>query len=135
MLRSGIFGHPRSQGLFPSQGKGPGNEVGSLTFCSQETLVPTPGGVLRSAVNNLFIPYPIKLRERLKETSKQRFSVKLFCKMGLTVKIKLIRVLSFVQCWIALWLIVLGIVERARIDWRLSGLGMPIWTGIWVRIY
>ena len=55
--------------------------------------------------------------------------------MGLTVKIKLIRVLSFVQCWIALWLIVLGIVERARVDWRLSGLGMPIWTGIWVSIF
>lgn len=52
--------------------------------------------------------------------------------MGLTVKIKLLRVLSIIQCWIALWLIVLGIVERARIGWRLSGLGMPIWTGFWV---
>ena len=55
--------------------------------------------------------------------------------MGLTVKIKLIRVLSIVQCWIALWLIVLGIVERARIEWTISGLGIPIWTGVWVRIY
>ncbi|XP_078382763.1 uncharacterized protein LOC144665387 isoform X2 [Oculina patagonica] len=54
--------------------------------------------------------------------------------MALTMKIKLLRVLSVIQCWIALWLIVLGIVERARIQWWLSGLGMPIWTGVWVAI-
>ena len=70
-----------------------------------------------------------------RESTRQRCCVELFAKMGLTVKIKLIRVLSIVQCWIALWLIVLGIVERARIDWMISGLGVPIWTGVWVRIY
>lgn len=48
------------------------------------------------------------------------------------MKIKLLRILSVAQCWIALWMIVLGIVERARIRWNLSGLGMPIWTGVWV---
>lgn len=53
--------------------------------------------------------------------------------MALTAKIKLLRILSVVQCCIAVWLVVLGIVERVRVRWQQSGLGMPIWFGIWVR--
>lgn len=52
--------------------------------------------------------------------------------MPLTVRIKILRALSVIQCWLALWLIVLGIVEVARVKWRFSGLGMPIWTGVLV---
>ena len=54
-------------------------------------------------------------------------------KMALTAKIKLLRILSVVQCCIAVWLVVLGIVERVRVRWQQSGLGMPVWFGIWVR--
>ena len=52
--------------------------------------------------------------------------------MALTAKIKLLRILSVVQCCIAVWLVVLGIVERVRVRWQQSGLGMPVWFGIWV---
>ena len=52
--------------------------------------------------------------------------------MPLTIKIKLLRALSVIQCWLSLWLIVLGIVEIVRVKWRFSGLGMPIWTGVLV---
>ena len=54
-------------------------------------------------------------------------------KMALTAKIKLLRILSVVQCCIAVWLVMLGIVERVRVRWQQSGLGMPVWFGIWVR--
>ncbi|CAH3154983.1 unnamed protein product [Porites lobata] len=54
--------------------------------------------------------------------------------MALTAKIKLLRILSVVQCCIAVWLVVLGIVERVRVRWQQSGLGMPVWFGIWVGI-
>ena len=53
--------------------------------------------------------------------------------MASTAKIKLLRILSVVQCCIAVWLVVLGIVERVRVRWQQSGLGMPVWFGIWVR--
>lgn len=52
--------------------------------------------------------------------------------MAVTAKIKLLRILSVVQCCIAVWLVVLGIVERVRVRWQQSGLGMPVWFGIWV---
>ena len=94
----------------------------------------TPGRVLRSGGQRSCLS-EIFVNQESDQERRQSCCVKLFAKMGLTVKIKLIRVLSIVQCWIALWLIVLGIVERARIDWIISGLGIPIWTGVWVRIY
>jgi len=34
----------------------------------------------------------------------------------------------------AMWLVVLGIVERVRVNWMHSGLGLSIWTGVWVGI-
>ena len=52
--------------------------------------------------------------------------------MAVTAKIKLLRVLSVLQCWIAVWLVVLGIVEVVRVSWTYTGLGMTIWTGVWV---
>ena len=36
------------------------------------------------------------------------------------------------QCLIAVFLVVLGIVERVRVRWAYTGVGMPIWIGVWV---
>ena len=52
--------------------------------------------------------------------------------MAITAKIKLLRIVSVLQCLIAVFLVVLGIVERVRVKWIYTGLGMPIWIGIWV---
>ena len=52
--------------------------------------------------------------------------------MALTAKIKLLRVLSVLQCWVAVWLVVLGIVEHVKVRWMFSGIGLAIWTGVWV---
>ena len=53
-------------------------------------------------------------------------------RMALTPKIKLLRVLSVLQTWMAVWLVVLGIVEHVRVVWLHSGVGFAIWTGVWV---
>ena len=55
--------------------------------------------------------------------------------MALTSKIKLLRVLSVLQTWMAVWLVVLGIVEHVRVVWSHSGVGIAIWTGVWVSIF
>lgn len=52
--------------------------------------------------------------------------------MAPTPKIKLLRVLSVLQCWVALWILVLGIVEHVRGSWIHTGLGLAIWTSVWV---
>ena len=52
--------------------------------------------------------------------------------MALTAKIKLLRVLSVLQCWVAVWLVVLGIVELVQVRWIFSAIGMAIWIGVWV---
>jgi len=52
--------------------------------------------------------------------------------MAITPKIKLLRVLSVLQCWIAVWLFVLGIVEQVRVSWKHSGLALAIWISLWV---
>ena len=36
------------------------------------------------------------------------------------------------QCLIAVFLVLLGIVERVRVRWVYTGVGMPIWIGLWV---
>lgn len=54
--------------------------------------------------------------------------------MAITPKIKLLRVLSVLQCWIAVWLFVLGIVEQVRVSWNHSGLALAIWISLWVII-
>ena len=54
--------------------------------------------------------------------------------MAITPKIKLLRVLSVLQCWIAVWLFVLGIVEQVRVSWKHSGLALAIWISLWVII-
>ena len=53
-------------------------------------------------------------------------------RMALTAKIKLLRVLSVLQCWVAVWLVVLGIVELVQVRWIFSAIGMAIWIGVWV---
>ena len=55
-------------------------------------------------------------------------------RMAPTPKIKLLRVLSVLQCWVALWILVLGIVEHVRGSWIHTGLGIAIWTSVWVSI-
>ncbi|XP_067047542.1 uncharacterized protein [Acropora muricata] len=52
--------------------------------------------------------------------------------MAITPKIKLLRVLSVLQCWIAVWLFVLGIVEQVRVSWNHTGLALAIWISLWV---
>ena len=52
--------------------------------------------------------------------------------MAITGKIILLRIVSVIQCLIAVFLVVLGIVERVRVRWAYTGVGMPIWIGIWV---
>ncbi|KAM7433666.1 hypothetical protein ABFA07_016130 [Porites harrisoni] len=54
--------------------------------------------------------------------------------MAITAKIILLRIVSVMQCLIAVFLVVLGIVERVRVRWAYTGVGMPIWIGIWVGI-
>ena len=52
--------------------------------------------------------------------------------MAITAKIILLRVVSVIQCLIAVFLVLLGIVERVRVRWAYTGVGMPIWIGLWV---
>ena len=52
--------------------------------------------------------------------------------MAITAKIILLRIVSVMQCLIAVFLVVLGIVERVRVRWAYTGVGMPIWIGLWV---
>lgn len=52
--------------------------------------------------------------------------------MAITAKIILLRIVSVMQCLIAVFLVVLGIVERVRVRWAYTGVGMPIWIGVWV---
>ena len=52
--------------------------------------------------------------------------------MAITAKIILLRIVSVIQCLIAVFLVVLGIVERVRVRWAYTGVGMPIWIGLWV---
>ena len=52
--------------------------------------------------------------------------------MAITGKIILLRIVSVIQCLIAVFLVVLGIVERVRVRWAYTGVGMPIWIGVWV---
>ena len=52
--------------------------------------------------------------------------------MAITAKIILLRIVSVMQCLIAVFLVLLGIVERVRVRWAYTGVGMPIWIGIWV---
>lgn len=52
--------------------------------------------------------------------------------MAITAKIKLLRIVSVLQSLIAVFLVVLGIVERVRVKWIYTGVGMPVWIGIWV---
>ncbi|CAH3046176.1 unnamed protein product, partial [Porites evermanni] len=54
--------------------------------------------------------------------------------MAITAKIKLLRIVSVLQSLIAAFLVVFGIVERVRVRWLYTGVGMPIWIGIWVGI-
>ena len=53
-------------------------------------------------------------------------------KMAITAKIKLLRIVSVLQSLIAAFLVVFGIVERVHVRWLYTGVGMPIWIGIWV---
>ena len=52
--------------------------------------------------------------------------------MAITAKIILLRIVSVMQCLIAVFLVLLGIVERVRVRWAYTGVGMPIWIGLWV---
>ena len=52
--------------------------------------------------------------------------------MAITAKIILLRIVSVIQCLIAVFLVLLGIVERVRVRWVYTGVGMPIWIGLWV---
>ena len=52
--------------------------------------------------------------------------------MAITAKIILLRIVSVIQCLIAVFLVLLGIVERVRVRWTYTGVGMPIWIGLWV---
>ena len=52
--------------------------------------------------------------------------------MAITAKIILLRIVSVMQCLIAVFLVLLGIVERVRVRWVYTGVGMPIWIGLWV---
>ena len=68
---------------------------------------------------------------KLQYTKKLRVAIWV-AKMAVTAKIKLLRIVSVLQCLIAVFLFVLGIVERVRVKWVYTGVGMPIWIGIWV---
>ena len=52
--------------------------------------------------------------------------------MAITAKIILLRIVSVMQCLIAVFLVLLGIVERVRVRWVYTGVGMPVWIGLWV---